>query len=93
MMLRTPVCSYPIIVTHLSLNFLCLLLLYSIYLNGKNLSTLCLPACGEEPYSVCTIVLRKNLSTLRLPACGEEPLLCLYHPAEEEPFHTLFTSV
>ncbi len=35
MMLRTPVCSYPIIVTHLSFNFLCLLLLYSIYLNGK----------------------------------------------------------
>jgi hypothetical protein len=34
MMLRTPVCSYPIIVTHLSFNFLCLLLLYSIYLNG-----------------------------------------------------------
>ena len=33
MMLRTPVCSYPIIVTHLSFNFLCLLLLYSIYLN------------------------------------------------------------
>ncbi len=37
MMLRTPVCSYPIIVTHLSFNFLCLLLLYSIYLNGKNI--------------------------------------------------------
>ncbi len=35
MMLRTSVCSYPIIVTHLSFNFLCLLpLLYSIYLNG-----------------------------------------------------------
>ncbi len=34
MMLRTPVCSYPIIVTHLSFNFLSLLLLYSIYLNG-----------------------------------------------------------
>ncbi len=34
MMLSTPVCSYPIIVTHLSFNFLCLLLLYSIYLNG-----------------------------------------------------------
>jgi hypothetical protein len=33
--LRTPVCSYPIIVTHLSFNFLCLLLLYSIYLNGR----------------------------------------------------------
>ncbi len=33
MMLRTPVCSYPIILTHLSFNFLCLLLLYSIYLN------------------------------------------------------------
>jgi hypothetical protein len=33
--LRTPVCSYPIIVTHLSFNFLCLLLLYSIYLNGS----------------------------------------------------------
>jgi hypothetical protein len=33
MMLRTPVCSYPIIVSHLSFNFLCLLLLYSIYLN------------------------------------------------------------
>jgi hypothetical protein len=32
-MLRTPVCVYPIIVTHLSFNFLCLLLLYSIYLN------------------------------------------------------------
>ncbi len=32
--LRTHVCSYPIIVTHLSFNFLCLLLLYSIYLNG-----------------------------------------------------------
>jgi hypothetical protein len=32
--LRTPVCSYPIIVTHLSFNFLCLLLLYSIYLNA-----------------------------------------------------------
>jgi hypothetical protein len=32
--LRTPVCSYPIIVTHLSFNFLCLLVLYSIYLNG-----------------------------------------------------------
>ncbi len=37
MMLRTPVCSYPIIVTHLSFNFLCLLLLYSIYLNGYDL--------------------------------------------------------
>jgi hypothetical protein len=35
MMLRTPVCSYPIIVTHLSFNFLCLLLLYSIYLNDS----------------------------------------------------------
>jgi hypothetical protein len=34
MMLSTPVCSYPIIVTHLSFNSLCLLLLYSIYLNG-----------------------------------------------------------
>jgi hypothetical protein len=34
MMLRTPVCSYPIIVTHLSFNFLCLMLLYSIHLNG-----------------------------------------------------------
>jgi hypothetical protein len=33
-MLRTPVCSYPIIVSHLSFNFLCLLLLYSIYLNA-----------------------------------------------------------
>jgi hypothetical protein len=33
-MLRTPVCSYPIIVSHLSFNFLCPLLLYSIYLNG-----------------------------------------------------------
>jgi hypothetical protein len=33
--LRTPVCSYPIIVTHLSFNFLCLLLLYSIYLNAS----------------------------------------------------------
>jgi hypothetical protein len=32
-MLRIPVCSYPIIVSHLSFNFLCLLLLYSIYLN------------------------------------------------------------
>jgi hypothetical protein len=30
--LRTPVCSYPIDVFHLSFNFLCLLLLYSIYL-------------------------------------------------------------
>ncbi len=38
MMLRTPVCSYPIIVTHLSFNFLCLVLLYSIYLNGDNSS-------------------------------------------------------
>jgi hypothetical protein len=36
MMLRTPVCSYPIIVTHLSFKFLCLLLLYSIYLNVHN---------------------------------------------------------
>jgi hypothetical protein len=33
MMLRTPVCSYPIIVSHLSFNVLCLLILYSIYLN------------------------------------------------------------
>jgi hypothetical protein len=32
--LRTPVCSYPIDVFQLSFNFLCLLLLYSIYLNG-----------------------------------------------------------
>jgi hypothetical protein len=37
MMLRTPVCSYPIIVTHLSFNFLCLLLLYSIYLNAQDI--------------------------------------------------------
>ncbi len=36
MMLRTPVCSYPIIVSHLSFNFLCLMLLYSIYLNGTH---------------------------------------------------------
>ncbi len=36
LMLRTPVCSYPIIVTHLSFNFLCLLLLYSIYLKGRS---------------------------------------------------------
>jgi hypothetical protein len=36
MMLRTPVCSYPVIVTHLSFNFLCLLLLYSIYVNEGN---------------------------------------------------------
>ncbi len=42
MMLRTPVCSYPIIVTHLSFNFLCLLLLYSIYLNGYT-ALHCLP--------------------------------------------------
>jgi hypothetical protein len=35
-MLRTPVCSYPIIVTHLSFSFLCLLLLYSIYLNAPD---------------------------------------------------------
>ncbi len=41
MMLRTPVCSYPIIATHLSFNFLCLLLLYSIYLNGSH-------SCGKE---------------------------------------------
>jgi hypothetical protein len=34
MMLRTPVCSYPIIVSHLSFNVLCLLILYSIYLSG-----------------------------------------------------------
>ncbi len=33
--LRTPVCSYPIEVFQLSFNFLCLLLLYSIYLNGQ----------------------------------------------------------
>ncbi len=39
MMLRMPVCSYPIIVTHLSFNFLCLLLLYSIYLNGLYICT------------------------------------------------------
>ncbi len=32
--LRTPFCSYPIIVSHLRFNFLCLLLLYSIYLCG-----------------------------------------------------------
>jgi hypothetical protein len=32
--LRSPVCSYPIDVFQLSFNFLCLLLLYSIYLNG-----------------------------------------------------------
>ena len=32
--LRTTVCSYPIDVFQLSFNFLCLLLLYSIYLNG-----------------------------------------------------------
>ncbi len=37
MMLRTHVCSYPIIVSHLSFNFLCLLLLYSIYLNGLHI--------------------------------------------------------
>jgi hypothetical protein len=35
MMLHTPVCSYPIIISHLSFNFLCLLLLYSIYLNAQ----------------------------------------------------------
>jgi hypothetical protein len=34
--LRTPVYSYPIDVFHLSFNFICLLLLYSIYLNGSN---------------------------------------------------------
>ncbi len=34
--LRTTVCSYPIDVFQLSFNFLCLLLLYSIYLNGTN---------------------------------------------------------
>ena len=39
MMLRTPVCSYPIIVTHLSFNFLWLLLLYSIYFNGADSSS------------------------------------------------------
>ncbi len=33
MMLRTLVCSYPIIVSHLSFNFLCLLLLCSTYLS------------------------------------------------------------
>ncbi len=33
--LRTPVCSYPIDVFHLSFNFLCVLLLYSIYLCGR----------------------------------------------------------
>jgi hypothetical protein len=37
-MFRTPVCcrillSYPIVVSQLSFNFLCLLLLYSIYLS------------------------------------------------------------
>jgi hypothetical protein len=35
--LRTPVCLYPIIVSHLSFNFLCLLLLYSIYLIGEGM--------------------------------------------------------
>ncbi len=44
MMLRTPVCSYPVIVTYLSFNFLCLLLLYSIYLNGDSSS------CVERLY-------------------------------------------
>jgi hypothetical protein len=41
-MLCTPVCPYPIIVTHLSFNFLCLLLLYSIYLNC------CYPVCWRR---------------------------------------------
>jgi hypothetical protein len=35
MMLRTPVCSYPIIVSHLRFNVLCLLILFSIYLSGR----------------------------------------------------------
>jgi hypothetical protein len=34
--LRTTVCSYPIDVFQLSFNFLCLLLLYSIYLNAQH---------------------------------------------------------
>jgi hypothetical protein len=37
--LRTTVCSYPINVFQLSFNFLCLLLLYSIYLNGMDTAT------------------------------------------------------
>jgi hypothetical protein len=34
--LHTPVCSYPIDVFQLNFNFLCLLVLYSIYLNAYN---------------------------------------------------------
>jgi hypothetical protein len=49
MMLRTPVCLYPIIVSHLSFNFLCLLLLYSIYLNAANFSTIFATVLGSFP--------------------------------------------
>jgi hypothetical protein len=47
-MLRTPVCllSYPIVVSHLSFNILCQLLLYSIYLDGNKGFVFLVPGQG-----------------------------------------------
>jgi hypothetical protein len=70
MMLRTPVCSYPIIVTHLSFNFLCLLLLYSIYLNGSEAGVL------DEPYSRHSVHRRSVHACLLLGACFLD-MLCM----------------
>ncbi len=71
-MLRTTVCSYPIDVFQLSFNFLCLLLLYSIYLNARNdenkLNVQLHPACKLKlvrPILSCSEPIRKGERKLK----------------------------
>jgi hypothetical protein len=68
--------SYPIIVTHLSFNFLCLLLLYSIYLNALY------PLLRTQKY--CTFSLEQLLKLSR----GSN-LFCNYGSREWGPFLSL----
>jgi hypothetical protein len=81
MMLRTPVCSYPIIVSHLSFNFLCLLLLYSIYLNGLN----CLQAREKWMKKRTSVKIRNGAANHRgndvLVLEGREQILQVKAPA------------
>jgi hypothetical protein len=79
MMLRTPVCSYPIIVSHLSFNFLCLLLLYSIYLNGEDKSTATLLLIINDLQ-----FLQMPIRTWRICMCTMYIIWILMHKVEQD---------
>ncbi len=85
MMLRTPVCSYPIIVSHLSFNFLCLLLLYSIYLNG-------IPPSPELIQWICGSILGIYcINRLQTHKCGNWDLAAQF--PEKEFINDIFVAV